>query len=285
MRALFICIVLNYSLFAFAGNGVSNNDTSQMNITDDQGRKQGRWIILGKDQPEKGYPMDGKISEGIFKDDRKNGEWVIYYKDGVTPKVIANFENNRPHGTFEKFYPNGKLKEQGSFKGKRYVDSLKRYNTEGVLVYEANYSQTGHESGEVKYYHDNGNPEFIYIAENSTPKGKATRYWNNGDIKEEIVYSPEGMVSNTSGIIEPIEPLVEEKKSSQRSAPKVKNKDESYQPNGYNTIYNKNQELHMEGEFKNNKLWDGRLLIYDENGLLLKIEVYKKGVYHSDGQL
>jgi antitoxin component YwqK of YwqJK toxin-antitoxin module len=41
----------------------------------------------------------------------------------------------------------------------------------------------------------------------------------------------------------------------------------------------------MEGNFKGGQLWDGRHYIYDEDGLLLKVEVYKNGVYHSDGQL
>jgi antitoxin component YwqK of YwqJK toxin-antitoxin module len=41
----------------------------------------------------------------------------------------------------------------------------------------------------------------------------------------------------------------------------------------------------MEGDFKDGRLFDGRLYIYDEDGLLLKVEVYKDGKYHSDGQL
>ena len=41
----------------------------------------------------------------------------------------------------------------------------------------------------------------------------------------------------------------------------------------------------MDGEFKNGKLYNGKLYIYDENGLLEKIEIYKKGKYHSDAQL
>ena len=53
------------------------------NATDAQGRKQGMWIIWGKDKPEKGYPAEGRIEEGPFKDNKKSGTWIKYHKDGT----------------------------------------------------------------------------------------------------------------------------------------------------------------------------------------------------------
>jgi hypothetical protein len=41
----------------------------------------------------------------------------------------------------------------------------------------------------------------------------------------------------------------------------------------------------MDGQFKTGKLWDGKLYKYDSDGILLKIEIWKSGAYHSDGQL
>jgi hypothetical protein len=41
----------------------------------------------------------------------------------------------------------------------------------------------------------------------------------------------------------------------------------------------------MDGQFKNSRLWDGKLYVYDSEGILLKIEIWKEGKYHSDGQL
>lgn len=55
--------------------------------------------------------------------------------------------------------------------------------------------------------------------------------------------------------------------------------------NGYHTIYNKQALLWQEGTFKNGKLWDGKVYVFDKDGILLKVEIYKSGVYHSDGQL
>lgn len=285
MKSILIFALLHVALFGLANNGEEENLTSKINTTDKEGRKQGKWIFFGKDQPEKGYPSDGKISEGVYKNDRKNGKWIIYYKDGVTPKVIGEFVNNRPNGQFQKFYPNGNLKEEATFIGQRYIDTLKRYSVDGVLTYQANYNDAGLETGVVKYFYNNGSPEFIYYAENGTPVGKATRYWSNGDIKEELKFSKEGQWLTSSGVIPKTNPLIEKDKSNLKEAPKFEGVKKNYKPNGYNIIYNKMNEIWMEGEFKNLQLWDGRLYIYDNDGLLMKVEVYKEGVYHSDSQL
>lgn len=257
-----------------------------INRVDENGLKQGYWVFLGKDQPEKGYPMDGKISEGEFIDDRKNGTWIIYFKDGVTPRTRGTFKNNRPNGPFIKYHQNGQIKEQGSFSQRKYIDSLTRFNAEGTKTYEATFNEAGNEDGTVIYYHDNGQPELVYTANNGKPNGKATRYWPNGDIKEEIVYAEDGSVAETSGIIEMTSPAVEisDIADDAKDAPKVDGVD-GFEPNGYNKVFNDDKELWMDGDFKDGQLWNGRLYVYDEDGLLLKVEVYKTGKYHSDGQL
>lgn len=259
-----------------------------INKKDDQGRKQGKWISYGKDEPDKGYPDSGKISEGPFLDDRKNGVWVLYYNDGMTPKTKGTYVNNRPNGSFIKFFPNGKVREVGTFDKRFYVDSLKRYNEDGILVYEGKHNQTGGESGTIKYYYDNGKPEFVYNADNGVPKGDAIRYWPNGDIKEKIVYSEDGKIQETTGEIAPVKPMVKVNVSSNKEVklpPKLINTPSDFQPDGYNKIFNKNKDLWMDGYFKEGILWDGRLYIYDNDGLLEKVEIYKVGKYHSDGQL
>lgn len=285
MKTILLIAFLNFTFVGVAHNGERENTSTQINETDKKGRKQGKWIFYGKDNPKKGYPEEGKIAEGIFKDDRKNGLWTSYYKDGITPRLIGEYKNNRPYGNYQKFYRNGKIMEEGTFRGRRYVDTLKRYSMNGNLTYQAYHNESGQESGEVKYFYDNGNPEFIYEANNGIPTGKAIRYWSNGELKEEIVFNEEGEIENTTGTIEPKKAVLEVDKSNLKKAPKVEEKIAHYEVNGYNTIYNQNNELWMVGEFKNKRLWNGKLYIYDEDGLLQNVEVYKEGVFHSNGQL
>ena len=42
---------------------------------------------LGKNESRKRLSEDGKIEEGKYIDDRKNGEWIKYHKDGATPRL------------------------------------------------------------------------------------------------------------------------------------------------------------------------------------------------------
>ena len=75
-----------------------NRNDDKLNRKDDQGRKQGKWIYYGKDRPESGIPAEGKVEEGKYVDDRKEGIWIKYHNDGVTPKLKGEYENNRPKG-------------------------------------------------------------------------------------------------------------------------------------------------------------------------------------------
>jgi hypothetical protein len=72
------------------------------------------------------------------------------------------------------------------------------------------------------------------------------------------------------------------------TAPKITKpivKNGKFQPNGYNKVYNVEGEIWQDGDFKEGKLFNGKVYVYDRDGILLKVKVFKNGVYHSDGQL
>lgn len=265
------------------------NQDDKLNQKDSQGKKQGRWIYFGKDRPQEGYPAEGKIEEGPYVDDRKEGLWIKYHNDGVTPKLKGEYVNNRPQGAYVKMYPNGKVKEEGTFVRNLYQDSLKRFHENGKIEYEAKYNAQGNEQGTVKYFYPNGQLEFEYNAQDGKPTGKAVRYYENGDVKEVIYYGADGSVEKSeqremvSPVVKVVDPSV-----SKETAPKIatpRTKGVKFQANGYNKVYNANDEIWQDGNFKNGLLWDGKVYEYDRDGILLKVKVYKNGVYHSDGQL
>jgi len=265
------------------------NQDDKINKKDAQGKKQGKWIYFGKDRPQEGYPDDGKIEEGKYEDDRKEGLWIKYHNDGVTPKLKGIYVNNRPQGAYEKLYPNGKITEQVAFVINLYKDSLKRVHENGKLEYEANYNDQGREQGSVKYYYPNGQLEFEYQSNDGKPTGKAVRYFENGDVKEIIYYGADGSVEKSEQK-EMVSPAVkvDNPGASKEAAPKVaspRTKGVKFLPNGYNKVYNANDEIWQDGTFKNGQLWCGKVYEYDRDGILLKVKVFKNGVYHSDGQL
>lgn len=285
---LFFCFVFLGVLMTPYARAEFNQD-DKLNQKDQTGKKQGRWVYLGKDRPQEGYPADGKIEEGPYKDDRKEGTWIKYHNDGVTPKLKGEYVNNRPEGEYVKLYPNGKVKEQGSFVRNLYRDSLVRFHENGKKEYEANFNGTGKEQGTVKYYYPNGQIEFEYTAQDGKPTGKAVRYYENGDVKEVIYYGTDGSVEKSEQR-EMVSPAVKVSNpgASNETAPKIatpRTKGVKFQPNGYNKVYNANDEIWQDGNFKNGILWDGKVYEYDKDGILLKVKVFKSGVYHSDGQL
>jgi len=58
-----------------------------------------------------------------------------------------------------------------------------------------------------------------------------------------------------------------------------------FQPNGFNKLYTPRDEIWIDGYFKQGQLQDGKVFIYDNDGVLLKVRVYKNGIYDSDGVL
>lgn len=278
--------------FVFIGLIVSSSNASvykqdgKLNKTDGDGKKQGKWIYFGSDRPEEGYPATGKIEEGTYKDDRKEGIWIKYHNDGVTPRLRGEFVNNRPQGNYTKYYANGKVKEVGSFERNQYRDSLIRYRENGKVEYQANYNAEGKEQGKVKYYFPNGQVEFEYTSQNGVAVGKATRYYENGDVKEELVFGADGgvLTSKPHDPVNPIKPIVNTG-AVVLPPPPPPVPTPNFLPNGYNKVYNKNAEISQDGVFKKGRLWDGKVYEYDSDGILLKVKIFKNGSYHSDGQL
>ncbi len=282
----YVCIVfISGSVSAFT---LDIGDQGGINQKVD-GKKQGKWVYFGKDRPEEGYPAEGKVEEGSYIDDRKEGEWVKYHNDGSTPKLKGTYENNRPSGPYVKFWPDGKVREEGEFTKNKYKGNLKRFHKNGVLEYESNYNGEGKEQGTVKYYYANGQEEFVYESQNGVATGKAVRYYENGDVKEIIYFSADGNVEKSDQkemISSPVNHVVLDKNT--EAAPKIgvpRTKGASFKANGYNKVYNEDDEISQDGDFRNSRLWDGKVYVYDSDGILLKVKVFKKGVYHSDGQL
>lgn len=283
-----LLFLLSFGHTALAEN--PHNDQDGKGQVDAQGRKQGRWVYYGKDRPDSGIPPEGKVEEGSYKDDRKEGVWIKYHNDGVTPKLKGEYENNRPKGAYTKFHANGKIKEIGYFDKNQNRDSLKRFHENGQLEYEANYGATGKETGKVTYYYANGQKEYEYFSNNGTLSGKAVRYYENGDIKEVTTFGADGsVVSSEEKPMVNQAVKVKDPGGSSKKAPTLSGTPNTqgvkWSPNGYNKVYNSDKEIWQDGVFKEGKLWDGKVYVYDRDGILLKVEVYKGGVYHSDGQL
>ena len=262
--------------------------TEPINQKSADGKKQGKWIVYGKDRPDEGYPSNGKIEEGEYRNGRRENMWTKYHKDGSTPRLIGQYQNNRPNGKYAMFHTNGKLSEKGSFVDGKYTDTIQRYHNNGQLSYESLY-KNGKENGKVVHYFSNGKIDFEYVAKEGVANGKAIRYYLNGDIREIIEFDANGSVKNReSKEITSIKEPTAAAKNSKESSIKINNpivKGGKFQPNGYNKVYNSDDEIWQDGDFNDARLFNGKVYVYDRDGILLKVKIYKEGFYHSDGQL
>jgi antitoxin component YwqK of YwqJK toxin-antitoxin module len=259
------------------------------NKKDVHGKRTGKWVYTGADKPQSGIANTGKVEEGVYVDGRKEGIWTKYHKDGKTPKLKGNYSNNRPEGSFTRFYPNGHIMEQGSFGKNGYKGNLVRYFESGLPSYKAVYNNEGKETGKVQYFHENGKIALEYSMKNGTLIGKVNRYNTQGNLIESFEIAASGTILNLKNFSNPPKPTTQVSNISKVIYPPViahpRMKGLKFITNGYNKVYNDNDEIWMEGEFKNGQLWDGKVYDYDADGILQKVRIFKVGRYHSDGQL
>ena len=285
MKLVQLMLYFMFSFVIYAQSGT-------LNQRDSLGRKQGHWIFYGKDQPQKGYPAEGKISEGTYLNDRKNGEWIMYYKDGVTPKIKGRFKNNRPSGSYERFDTDGRLKEKGTFNKNRHKTKTTSYWENGNISREFDYNENGKLHGKAKAFFETGELELEITYANGVVIDTVKRYYSDGGLRELAVFDSTGVeiesfikpqvIRDSTGkeIYRIIEPPAVVKQVSRKPPPKTP---EPCPQKGQ--VWDEYEQFLYEGEFKNCSLWNGKYYIYDKDGLLLKVEIYKNGKYFSDGQL
>ncbi len=258
------------------------------NSHDSNGKKTGKWVFKGKDHPRSGYASNTKVEEGRFINGRKEGIWIKYHKDGRTLRLKGHYTNNRPSGFYIRYHKNAKTRVEANFIQDKYKGAFNRYYSNGKLAYSGNYNNNGEESGLIQFYFKNGNLQMEYTAKNGKPFGRIKNYYRNGSLKSEIIMDGDGNKKSAINYDLSIDTPIKVVDKKPVEAPVVINPNThgvGFEFFGYNKVYNSNDEIWMDGIFKNGKLWDGKLYIYDEDGIIQKVKVFKKGVYHSDGQL
>jgi antitoxin component YwqK of YwqJK toxin-antitoxin module len=254
------------------------------------GQRHGKWVFTGKDFPNKQLPKTQKVEEGYYVNGRKEGIWTKFFADGGV-QLKGTYNNNRPEGPFTRYYPNGKIAEQGDFRSNGYKGLLLRYHENGQLAYRANFNNQGQESGKVCYYHPNGKLALSYTVKNGQVQGQVARYNTNGQLLTSFDVTADGEVGKlhkAAATATETTPKPTPVANSNVYPPRLSNpktKGLRFVPNGYNKVYNENDEIWMDGEFKNGQLYDGKVYDYDQDGILQKVRIYKLGKYHSDGQL
>ncbi len=112
-------------------------------MTDANGKRQGKWIVFGKNTTNPGYQPEQKVSEGMYKDNRKTGVWIDYFPTGNIKNKMT-YVDGRPNGSCNLYFWDGKVKEEGTWINNRWVGNYK-YTFENGDVLDIIFDNNGKE--------------------------------------------------------------------------------------------------------------------------------------------
>ena len=290
-RLLLIVFFITYKISIAQSYEIFNQDT--INFVDANNLKQGYWIFFGRMKKLPEYKDDQKVEEGKFTDSRKVGIWKKYFPNGNVNHQIT-YENGRPNGYYINYYEDGTLQEEGNWVNNKQIGKFKRFHENGKLSQDFNFNETGKREGVQKYFHENGK----IMIEGSWNQGKESgvvkEYYENGDLKSEKVYNNGSFDAAASKTFEPVKPLpkpvekIPENPTGTTTPPVVKageslNLGGVFNGDGKAVLFNKNKQVAKDGVFQKYKLIDGKEFIYNSDGILQRIAIYKNGIYVGDG--
>lgn len=278
---LFLVFAL-ITLGAYAGKG-------DVNRKDQLGLRQGYWVITGAMSGDRLYPFEATVEEGFYKDDRREGLWKKYHPNGKLRSEIT-YEWGKPFGPYKVYYASGQIEESGNWEEGRNIGEFKRFHDNGTMQQHFYFDETGRRTGTQYYFHDNGQPSLIVDIVAGKENGPMKRYDETGRLIEEKSFD-KGYVKSSTLYSKTKDKIVTIKSDPHnqdigKEAPVAKGKSNAadrFEPNGYNTLYDANGSITQSGEYKNGKLYNGKWYKYSSSGVLMKVDLYRKGRYIGEG--
>ena len=276
IKALFILLNLSTYILGFSQSNRPKTKSDTVFIT-----------YYGKDVPTSNYNATSKVEEGMLVKGKKEAIWIKYYPDGRTPRLKGNYIADEPNGYYEKFYPTGVIKEKGVFFNHHYTDTITYYFANGKISSISIYNKQGKQIGTARHYYNTGDLALTYEIKENKVQGEVTWYAKSGEISSQIIVKNKGQ----------IKPIYHNEVAFNANMPKVTSgfnairvaapvlKDGAFDPNGYNIIYNSQDEIYQVGTFKFGTIYNGKIYNYDNNGILKSISIYRDGFYFSEGTI
>lgn len=142
---------------------------------------------------EKGF----KVSEGLYLNEKKHGEWKYFNQDSVIIS-IENYIDGSPEGKWQTFYGNGALLEETTYANGVKNGPWLQYFYDGPIKTKANYINDKLE-GLATFYHPNGAifisgpyknnlKDGIWMHLNKEGVAEKREIWNTGFLVAEEYY-------------------------------------------------------------------------------------------------
>jgi antitoxin component YwqK of YwqJK toxin-antitoxin module len=115
----------------------------------------------------------------------RTGALVTGRVEGLS--VMVELKNGKPHGCVEFYFPNEKLRSEGTFKDGKWHGLHKTYNENGQLKSEGTYKD-GEWDGLVKHYYENGQMFTERNYKDGKKHGLHKFYDTNGELYSETTF-------------------------------------------------------------------------------------------------
>ncbi len=300
-------VVFSLLLFLAFHGQASINALDTVNRVNKIGKRVGYWILTEDNQPTTANNSN-KRKEGRYINGRKNGAWVFYFEDAKTVRLIGEFNDNRPRGAYFRFNKNGEIKQASAVSNS--IDLRQYYETYNpIFACRLMFNNRETVAGQV-FFRPKVFPvpySYNFWVENEmesvkTVKSEVSFNWLSSNYAELYanylkIRTPRNHIAeNNTALKEVAKKINRLIDNDSRAVTKGVNapphvidprvgKGMVFQPNGFNKLYTKSDEIWIDGYFKSGQLKDGKVFLYDQDGVLLKVRVYKDGKYVSDGGL
>jgi antitoxin component YwqK of YwqJK toxin-antitoxin module len=203
-----------------------------------------------------------------------NGYNKFFYDDGTLASE-GGMINGKPEGYWKNYFPNGKIKSEGNRKDFLLDSIWKFYDEEGELTLEIQY-QAGKKNGYRNTYQGNEITKEYFV--NDIKEGFSYVLYADGSTRLKIPFV-KGLEEGISKEFDPsgnIIELVTYKKGYIVERERINRYDNDSLPNGKWKWFYDNDQLKMEGTFKNG-LKNGYFKEYDLNGNLISAKKFVNG--------
>ncbi|TLX76200.1 toxin-antitoxin system YwqK family antitoxin [Labilibacter sediminis] len=261
-KILFLGTILNFSVLSGAHCSLSFPQEKTINKTDQDGLKQGIWVIYNKQG-------DKILEKGNFTNNLKDGIWTSFFDNGNINHEIT-FVKGKAKGLAKFYYENGLLRESGNWQIDHWQGEYQYYFESGQLSYDWNYNEKGKREGEQKYFHANGEKMYEGNWNNGKTVGALKVYNEAGILVQEKLFENGAVAEikkiNTDNVI-----------SADYNTNLKKDPRDEFKKTGFHTIFTLSGDINKKGFFVKGNLFNGEEFIYSADGTLQKVLIFENG--------
>jgi antitoxin component YwqK of YwqJK toxin-antitoxin module len=249
---------------------------------------EGHTVVEGKT-----FYRDGTLqSEGRYASQKKEGEWKFYNRDGKLVRV-EQFKNDMSHGPVKLYYPSGELLEESTYENDQRQGSWAMYYDNGEPKI-AGHSVDDKHHGEFVYYFENGQKQLEGRYQNGMQEGQWIEYHKDGRIRLVLLYK-NGKIAKKQHMngtfLDYYVTDIPKSEYRYKDGKKHGMFTEWYDQGEFKKVQTQaegpgsemqwkeklvGQQVRMEGEYYMGEP-DGEFLYFNEDGRLMKTEIYEEG--------